>query len=391
MPDTKTGKIRIVQIITKLELGGAQEATLSTVENLDRSRFEPVLISGQHGLLVQKARSLKGVKCIFVPALHRQVHPVWDFLALVHLILILHREKMENPRIIVHTNSSKAGILGRMAAAAAGIGCIVHTVHGFGFHDYQRPLARKLYIFLEKAAARVSTRIIFVSRANLKLAQKLGICRRIGHGRVIRCGIDLHRFFRDRDQVMQEQGAMKEDSSPLIGMVACFKPQKSPLDFIRMAERVSRVFPKARFMMVGDGQLRPQIRSLAQRLSLSDRLVLAGWREDVERILPELDVLVLTSLWEGLPLVLVEATAAGIPIVATDIDGNREIVRNGINGYVVPPRNPAAMAERVISALQHPEQLAYTGKAQRFLVQGFDLHHMIRQLELLYQEIMPMD
>ena len=170
-------------------------------------------------------------------------------------------------------------------------------------------------------------------------------------------------------------------------MIACFKPQKSPLDFIYMAARVSQVFPQTRFMLVGDGQMRPEINRLAEKLSIRDRLILAGWKKDIKQILLTFDVLVLTSLWEGLPRVLVEATALGIPIVATHINGNHEIIRHGVNGYLVPPRESSVMAEKVISLLRNPGQLSYTEEDRRSLLDGFDINYMVKQQEQMYLQL----
>ena len=380
-------KMRVIHIITQLELGGAQQNTLFTLKDLDRSKFEPVLITGKKGILVPQARSLKGVKCLFVSTLHRRIQPLWDVAAFFHLLLILYKAREENPRICVHTHSSKAGILGRWAAFAAGIRLIVHSVHGFGFHDFQNPWVKKVYIFLEKISAKITSQMIFVSQADFIRAVQLGICRPEGQGRVIRSGIDLKLFWRDRNTFSKHQKVIAGESFPVVGMIACFKPQKSPLDFLYMASHVSRVFPEAQFMMVGDGQMRPLIQHLAKELSLQNRLTLVGWRKAVVDLLSQFNVLVLTSLWEGLPRVLVEATALGIPIVATNINGNHEIIRQGVNGYLVPPQNPLIMAEKVISLLQNPGQLSYTEEHRRALLQGFDIHCMVAQQERMYQEL----
>ena len=191
--------MRVIHIITKLELGGAQQNTLFTLKKLDSTKFEPVLITGKEGILAPQALSLKGVKCFFLSTLHRHIHPVWDLAAFFHLLLILHRAKKQNSRICVHTHSSKAGILGRWAAFAAGIRTIVHSVHGFGFHDFQNPLVKKIFIFLEKISAKITSQIIFVSQADFTRAVQLGICKPVGQGRVIRSGIDLKQFWRDQN------------------------------------------------------------------------------------------------------------------------------------------------------------------------------------------------
>jgi len=152
----------ICHIITKLELGGAQEVALYAVSHLDRRRFRPVLIAGPGGLLTEEARRLPGVQTVIVPSLGRRIHAVSDVFAFVHLLVLLRRLKPA----IVHTHSSKAGILGRWAARLAGVPFIFHTAHGFGFHDFQRPLVKRVYVWLERITSKITTKLVVVSYAN---------------------------------------------------------------------------------------------------------------------------------------------------------------------------------------------------------------------------------
>ena len=158
-------KTTVVHIITKLELGGAQQNTLFTVAHLDRDAYKPVLISGTEGILVEEAKQLTDVNVHFLSDLVREIKPLKDFRALVKIRRILKqiRSDVKSPKVIVHTHSSKAGILGRWAARLAGIRLIVHSVHGFSFNDYQPSLVRAFYVLLERITARMTTAFVTVS------------------------------------------------------------------------------------------------------------------------------------------------------------------------------------------------------------------------------------
>ncbi len=160
-------KTTVVHIITKLELGGAQQNTLFTVANLERSKYEPVLISGTEGILVEDAKKLKDVKVYLITELVREIRPFKDVISFLKIRRILKELKKPRSNIIVHTHSSKAGILGRWAARVAGINLIIHSVHGFSFNDYQPSFLRAFYIFIERVTSLVTTKFIAVSKANI--------------------------------------------------------------------------------------------------------------------------------------------------------------------------------------------------------------------------------
>ncbi len=371
---------KIAHIITKLELGGAQQNTLYTLAHLNQTWFQPILITGLEGVLVEDANRLQGVTRYYLPSLIREVNPVQDFKALLEIRRILIKEKP----VIVHTHSSKAGIVGRWAAKLAGVPFIIHSIHGFGFHDHQNFLQQKLFIFLERITSRITTRFIAVSRANIEKGVGLNLFHP-SQVSLIRSGIEISSF---RDVMLDRPVKLKElglpPDVPLVGMIACFKPQKAPLDFIEMAYLVHQQIPEAHFLMVGDGELRSQIEARIQALHLSRVVHLVGWRRDIPEILHLLNILVLTSLWEGLPRVFPQAMAAGVPIVATCVDGAPEAVREGLNGYLLPPRDIKGLAEKVIYLLRHPDLARKMGQEGTRLVGEFDIDDMVRQQEELY-------
>lgn len=370
-------KIKAAHIITKLELGGAQQNTLYTVEHLDKDKFDVTLICGKGGLLDGEVDK-KGVRVIFIPSLKaRWIMPWFDIMAFLKLWRICKKERFT----IVHTHSSKAGILGRWAARLTGVPVIIHTVHGWSFNDYQNLFLRKFFIWLERLTANITTKIIAVSYKDVEK----GLEERIGRQeqyRVIRSGIEIEKFRDIKIDVSSKRKKLGLDPGrPVIGMVACLKPQKAPIDFVRVANEVRKKILEAQFMLVGDGILRARVERLKDKLGLDGSLVLTGWRRDIPEIMTSIDVLCLTSLWEGLPRTILEAVSCGIPVVATDVGGNSEVIKDGINGYLSKPGNISDMAYRIVELLsQTPSSCNPLHK----LDSSFDIKEMIREIESLY-------
>jgi len=389
-------RTKVVHIITKLELGGAQQNTLFTVAHLTRSMYEPVLISGTEGVLVKDAMKLEDVKVYLIPELVREVRPLKDVIALLKLRQILRhlRKSTEvkvpeaNSALIVHTHSSKAGILGRWAARLAGIRLIIHSIHGFSFSDFQPSLVKTFYIFLEKVTSLITAKFIAVSNANIEEGIRKRIFTR-DKVILIRSGIEIRKLQEvkvDRVKMRRELGV--DAGIPLVAMIACFKPQKSPLDFVRIAKIVSDKISDARFLLVGDGILRSKIEKLRERLKIEDKILLIGWRGDIPEIMSCIDILVLTSLWEGLPRVFPQAMASGIPVVATKVDGTPEAIQDGVNGFLLPPGDSEGMAEKIIYLIRHPEKASEMGERGKRLVEEFDIWKMLEQQEELYAHLL---
>jgi glycosyltransferase involved in cell wall biosynthesis len=379
--------VPVVHIITKLELGGAQQNTLFTVAHLDRSLFRSYLITNPEGILVSEALSLKGVKTFLVPELIREIKPLMDMRALFTIKGILQGIKKDDSLMIVHTHSSKAGIVGRWAARLAGADGIVHTIHGFGFHDYQSFPMRNVMVLAEKMTAWITDHFIAVSDANIKKGVEKGIFP-MKKATLIRSGIELEEFTGikvKREEKKKELGV--ETAIPLITMVGCLKPQKAPLDYVEVARRVLQK-KEACFILVGDGLLRKHVERHVDQWGLGRRFKLLGWRRDIPEILAATDIFVLTSLWEGLPRVLPQAMAMGIPIVATSVDGTPEAVINGMNGFLAEPRDVKAMADKIDYLLDHPEEAATMGNRGREMVAEFDIRKMVKEQENLYMRLL---
>ena len=386
--------IKVCHIITKLELGGAQQNTLCTVSRLNRQQFFPILITGAEGMLIQEAEEYAHVRKYYLPDLVREIDLRRDADAFREIRRILTQERLQTTQmpLIVQTHSSKAGILGRWAAKAAGAAAIIHTIHGFGFHRDQRSYARWAFIALEWLTARITTHFTAVSSVNIETGLRL---RLFPPSKVslIRSGIDLDVFQQFARLPRSEFATWREKKfralglspeKPLIGMAACFKPQKAPLEFVQVMKRVAEAVPNAQAVMIGDGELRPQIEDMIARERLTQTITLLGWRTDMPELFSLFSLLALTSHWEGLPRVCPQAMAAGIPIVATNVDGIPEAVKDGVNGFLRPPGDIDGLAEKIIFLLQHPKVSRQMGSHGLQLVEEFDSRRMVRQQEELY-------
>jgi len=380
-------RVHVLHVITRLIVGGAQENTMLTAALLDPSRYAVDVVSGPQtgpeGSLIPEVRA-RGVHLTILPSLVREVNPVKDAVALVALIRLIRRGRYD----VVHTHSSKAGILGRWAACLAGVPIIVHTVHGWGHHDRQHFLVRRLYVLLERATQRITDKLIAVSPRNVEKGLADGIATPEKYV-TIRSGIELDRFrspSRPREALRAELGIPQ--GSPVVGTVTRLSPQKAPLDFVDAASRVVAQRQEAHFVIVGDGPLRADVEARVTVLGLTERVHLTGLRRDVPDLMHSFDIFALSSLWEGLPRVLPQAMAAGLPIVATAVDGNAEAVTNGVNGFLTPPGDPQAMAVALLRLLQDPTLAGRMGEAGRARTDEFGARKMVCDIAALYDALL---
>lgn len=373
--------IKVLHIITRLEFGGAQSNTIYTVSHLDSAAFDAKLVSGPGGILDEK---LPPGSIIYAKRLTRSIRPVDDLLALLELRRIIRAEAP----LIVHTHSSKAGILGRLAARLAGVPVIVHTFHGFGFHERQHPLKKRFFICLEKFCALFSDALIFVSRANMDYARDYGLCGR-GVCALIRSGIPLKDYPARLDRAAKRRELGVPEDALLIVSLGNLKPQKNPAHFIAAAKRLAGAHKNAVFMLVGGGEGLQAARDQAAEAGLGTRLLFPGWRQDSAEILAAADIFALTSLWEGLPRSLVEALRTGLPSVCYRTDGVADLLYDGANGYAVRPGDLDTFCLRLKELIEDPARRAEMAKAAALAdLAEFDIDRMVRRQEELYAELL---
>lgn len=378
----------VLHLITRLIVGGAQENTMFTAFLLDKSRYHVEVLSGpqtgSEGSLIGEVRT-RGIPLTIFPHLLRQVNPYHDFLCLFELARFIRQKRVS----IIHTHSSKAGILGRLAARLAGAPIIVHTVHGWSFHDHMHPAVRNTYIFLERWIAKFTDILIAVAEKDIEKGLKHGIGRPEQY-RLIRSAIPLDEFDPagvDREKVRSELGIPPE--VVVLGNVGRFSTQKNPLDWVRVAGRVGRSIPECRFLLVGDGPLHPEVEAALVKEGISDRAILTGLRRDVPCLMAAMDVFLLTSLWEGLPRVIPQAMAMGLPVIANAVDGSSEAVVHGETGYLCMPGALDEMAERCVDLLRNRTKRHMMGaKGRDYASKEFDVRQMVVQIDGVYQELL---
>lgn len=378
--------LRVLHVITRMIVGGAQENTMLSCALIDRTRFSSTILCGSEtgveGELHSESRA-RGIPVELEPSLVRRLSPWHDLVAMLKLWRRMKQERYD----IVHTHSSKAGILGRIAARLAGVPVIVHTTHGWGFNSHQPPHIFWLYVWLERLCVRFSRIVIVVGGPNREEGLALGIGRPEQY-RLIRSGIEIDAY---RDVTLTKAQARARLGIPeeafVIGSVGRLGEQKAPLDLLTAFIPVAARHPHAHLVFVGDGPHRGSLESAIAEAGLEPRVHLAGLRRDVPELLRAFDVFALASRWEGLPRVFPQAMAAGLPIVATRVDGAPDAITPGENGWLVPVGDMAAMSRHLDALASDPATARRMGETGRARVGEFSARRMVDSLAALYSEL----
>jgi glycosyltransferase involved in cell wall biosynthesis len=381
-------KVRICHVNTRFLRGGGTKNTLFTIAGLDKSRYEVDLIVGRE-VYSPQVETLEGVNLMIVQSMIRNINPILDLKALITLYKIFRRNKYH----VVHTHIAKAGILGRIAAKMAGVPIIVHSLHGSTFHSLLHPLICEIYILLEKLTGQFTDYFVPVGEdlKNRYLEQGIGCPAKY---QVIHSGMDLSKFFAAgnlAEPVIQSKKRELglEPDHIVIGMVCSLEPRKGYTYFFEAARRLATTYPKVRFLCVGEGFYREELEKKVSCNNLEDQVIFTGYRTDIAEVMATFDILVLTSLWEGLPQVLVQGVAVGKPIVTFDVEGAREVVKNGLNGFVVPLKDVSSLVQKLDYLLLDLEQARAMGRAGKTLIDdSWSVETMVRQTDALYQRLL---
>ncbi len=382
--------MNVVHFITRLIIGGAQENTLLTVEDQHRDYGDKVTLItgpglGPEGSLEERARC-GGFDFRVLPELHRAIHPWKDWKAYRSLVAMLREIKPD----IVHTHSSKAGILGRAAAAKLGIPAI-HTIHGASFHFGQNPIAYEVYRLAEKWAARRCAKFISVCDSMTEQYVTARIAARDKFV-TIYSGMEVEPFLsppRPRDVVRQELGL--EPGNVVIGKIGRLFPLKGQEYVIAAAPAVIAQHPQAKFLLVGDGILRKEFEKYIADLGLTQHFIFTGLvpPDRVPELIHAMDIVVHTSLWEGLARVLPQGLIAGKPVISYDVDGAREVIVSGETGYLLPPQSVDELSHAINILVSDPALRESFGQAgrERFTEQ-FRHQTMTRRIREVYTELL---
>jgi glycosyltransferase involved in cell wall biosynthesis len=380
--------MKIVHIITRLIVGGAQENTLLSCEGQHQLGHHVTLITGPpagpEGSLLDRAQSF-GYHVIVLDSMRRAILPGQDYFtyrSLIKQLRALHPD-------VVHTHSSKAGIIGRWAAARAGVPAVIHTIHGLAFTASTSPVVNGFYKYMERITAPKTTRIVCVADAMARQSLAANIGRPEQYVTVY-SGMATQPFLNPpvpRQQVRQQLGL--NDEHVAIGTIARLFDLKGHDDLLDLAPALCAKWPNLRFLWIGDGSLRGQLERRMTEMGLRDRFILAGLVPPTR--IPELtaamDILVHPSRREGLARALPQGSLAGKPVVTYDIDGNREALIEGETGFALPPFDKAKLGETIERLLADEPLRHRMGEAGRqFALSRFDTRVMVDGLEAVYRQ-----
>ena len=380
-------RIRIAHLITNFPVGGAQDYLLQIVQGLDQSKFEPFIVGHMEGEWVEKVKSMPGVTAHDIPALGKEISP-WKDLKSVFQI---RRFCKENDIDILHTHSSKPGIVGRLGGSLAGVPSIVHTIHGFSFHGHMPAWRRGLFIAMERLMSRYTTTLLCLSKRDRETADRLHISARESV-QTFYYGVDFTPFADafDRDEIRKSLGF--DSSNSVIGFTGRFSRQKGLTILLEAFQIVHVRFPNIRLLLVGDGEFRSKLEDDARRRGIADAVVITGFRSDISRLLAAMDIFVMTSLWEGLSRSLAEAMYARLPIIATNVGGTSDVIQNGETGWLIKVNSVDATVDALLDALANPDRACrMADRGYQWARKEFDPPKMQERISRLYEGLMNRD
>lgn len=381
-------KIKILHIITRLCVGGAQENTYLTLRGLLKKGYEVSLICGKVEKLEGSLKD-KFIKLIpdlyYIPELVRSPHPLKDIISFLKIYYCIKKGGFQ----IVHTHTSKAGIIGRMAAKLAKVPIIIHTPHGHIFHDYYGFFKTKFFLYLEKFTALFTDKIITLTEVekeehlNLRIAPPEKFV-------TIFSGVEMEPFLKiNVDRNMKRKEFNLSEDVKVVGTVARLVPIKGHKYLLQAIPKIVKEVSGVKFLLVGDGPLRAELESLADELGIADYVIFCGLRDDVPEILSILNLFVLPSLNEGMGKAIIEAEAAQLPVIATSVGGIKEIVVDGVTGLLVPPKDSDGLASAIIRLLKEEELAKEMGrKGKEKFIPYYCAEGMVEKIENLYKELM---
>lgn len=375
---------RVLRVMTRLNVGGPSRQAIFLTRELKERGFDTRLVWGASGPREGTVDPGPGVAATSMPWLTRDLHPAQDLRVLKDLYGMMRRWRPQ----IVHTHLAKAGALGRVAAQRSGVPVVVHTFHGHVLQEYFSALKNRAFVEAERRLAARTDALIAVApwvRDEL-LAMGIGKER---NWHVVPVGVDLAPLLTIRPDPTDARAKLGLPlDGPIVGCVGRLVAIKDHETFFQAAVRVADAVPDATFVLAGDGELREGLQAKATAM-LGDRVRFLGWVDDLPTLYGAFDVVALTSRLEGTPVSLIEASAAGKPVVATNVGGVGDVVRDGNTGLLVPPRDPVAVAANVLTLLQDPEGARRMGEEGARWVEGrFSDHRLADDLTGLYERLL---
>ncbi len=368
------GKIKIALIIDNLEVGGAQKQFIELVKNIDRNKFQVIVVAlSVHRVDLSNELTDSGIDVRLIDQWGKICVP-----AFVKLFKLLRSERPD----IVHTYLFTASLYGRIVAKLIGIPIVILSERST---DNWK---KSSYVWLDRLLAKVTDRVLVNAntiKESLIKREKIP-AEKI---QIIYNGVNLIKIDaikNDRSQVRENLRIL--NGNPVIGIIGRLSKEKDHLTFLNAAKRIISAIPRVNFLIAGDGHLRKELEDISLSLGLKDRVIFAGNTHNVSEVLQATDILVSASLYEGCSNAILEAMAAGLPIVATKVGGNPEVVNDGVTGILVSPQDPSALAGAVVSLLNNPELMKSMGEKGRERVEAnFLLSKMVKRTEEVYETL----
>lgn len=369
--------------------GGADENTLFTIEGLNKEKYEIDLITGEKfdKDIFNKVKN-QSFDIIQIKGLKWKLNFLYDPIVLIKLINLMRKNHYD----IVHTHTTKAGILGRIAAQLSGVPVIVHGLHGSTFQAFNSGLLNWLLFLFERLTGRFTDAYISVSGVLSEKYIERGIGKKENYHTVY-SGMELSKFYHARDKInykekYEELGIKAGDF--LIGNVARLETRKGHKFLIDAFKNVveKQKDYRVKLLIIGEGNKREYLENYVRELNLEDKVIFTGYREDVEELMALMDIFVLTSLREGLPRVLVQAAAVGMPSVAFNVDGVPEIIRDNYNGFLVRARDVEQLENRIVKYMNNKELVLQHGRNGReFIENKWSIKEMVDRIDQIYQKL----
>jgi len=382
--------IRITRIVARLNVGGPAVHIINLIGALDPRRFHSELVVGQPGAHegdMGYIAAERGIVPTVIPELGRELSPVRDLQTVVKLVRILRRQRPH----IVETHTAKAGAVGRVAARLAGVPVVIHVYHGHVFYGYFGPAKTRLFLAIERRLARWTDRIVTISPAQQRDITQVYRVAPAGKVLMVPLGFDLGLFAAAGGcrpgQLRAAHGILAD--APLVGFVGRLTGVKQPGLYLEAARMVAAREPETRFVFVGDGELRAELEQRAAAAGLADRVVFAGWQTEMPAVYAELDVLALTSANEGTPVTVIEALAAGVPVVATAVGGVPDVISDRETGLLVPRGRADLLAEGILEVVGDPERARGWARAgQKAVLERYSLHRLGEDMAAIYTDLL---
>lgn len=385
-----SNKIKVLHIITRLAGGGADENTIYIIENLDQEVYKVDLITGSQNLdsMINSINLPQDSKLYKVENLIRNIAPIKDLKAFIDIYKIIKKNKYD----IVHTHIAKSGVLGRLAAKVAKVPLIIHSVHGITFPDTISPFSRLLFLNIERLIGFITDLFLPVGEdiKNKYIDAKIGNPENY---KIIYSGMELVLYQKAKNYSMSKKNEIKDELSierdkVVIGCVSSLEERKGHKYLLEVFKRLKRDYDNIVLVIAGTGNEKNNLTETVKKYNIEDDVIFTGYRDDIENIFSIMDIKVLTSLWEGLPKVLIQAAYMSIPIVTFDVEGVREVIDNGKNGFITDVLDLEDFYNKLSLLIKDKDLRKKMSQYSNINEENrWDYSNMVKEIEKVYQSL----